>query len=259
MSPMSPTLILIRHAQALHNVDKDYDIPDPLLSELGINQCQELKENLERLPLAKEVGLIVVSPMRRTIQTAMLSLPWLIERGVPVLLDAGWQENSDKPCDTGSPLPDLSTAFPTLDFRPVDPLYPNKTDPAGANPYRFDKRAVLARGQACLRALHSRPEKVIAVVSHSGFLRCAVSGTRYANADYRVFEFEEGPEGAGERRLWLREWKETEETGGGMGRSERGRADVEEKDFPREEDEIPKGEEGEVLRVEEEVVQEAPV
>ena len=29
--------------------------------------------------------------MRRTLQTATLCLGWLIERGVPVMPDAGWQ------------------------------------------------------------------------------------------------------------------------------------------------------------------------
>lgn len=88
---MAPTLILIRHAQALHNVDKDYDIPDPPLSELGLEQCEELHDNLQRLPLADRVELIVVSPMRRTLQTATIGLDFLVRRGVKVLPDAGWQ------------------------------------------------------------------------------------------------------------------------------------------------------------------------
>ncbi|XTI91705.1 phosphoglycerate mutase-like protein [Cenococcum geophilum] len=234
---MSPTLILIRHAQALHNVENN--IPDPALSELGIKQCQTLQENLKNLPLANEVKLIVVSPMRRTLQTATLCLGWLIERGVPVMPDAGWQESSDSPCDTGSNLSTLSAEFNTLDFSAVDSVYPNKTTPE-SNPYLFTKIAVLARGQACLRALYNRPEKVIAVVSHSAFLRCAVSGTRYANADYRIFDFEEiGRETDGQpAKFSLKEWAETEARGGGMGRSERGRAQIKEQDFPRVREEI---------------------
>jgi len=117
-SSMSPTLILIRHAQALHNVEnkstrpswplpadfstQDYSIPDPALSELGIKQCQTLQENLKNLPLANEVKLIVVSPMRRTLQTATLCLGWLIERGVPVMPDAGWQGEVEKVYDLPS-------------------------------------------------------------------------------------------------------------------------------------------------------------
>jgi hypothetical protein len=37
------------------------------------------------------VQLIVVSPMRRAIQTCLISLDWLIDSGVPILPDARWQ------------------------------------------------------------------------------------------------------------------------------------------------------------------------
>lgn len=41
--------------------------------------------------LAERAELIVVSPMRRTLQTALLGLDWLVEKGVPLRPDAGWQ------------------------------------------------------------------------------------------------------------------------------------------------------------------------
>lgn len=89
---MPPTLILIRHAQALHNVASDWSLRDPPLSELGEQQCAELKELLRKEDIANKVELIVVSAMRRTLQTARLGLGWLIEdKKVPVLVDAGWQ------------------------------------------------------------------------------------------------------------------------------------------------------------------------
>ena len=42
-------------------------------------------------PLAQNAGLIVTSPMVRTVQTALGSLDWLIEKGVKIEADAGWQ------------------------------------------------------------------------------------------------------------------------------------------------------------------------
>ncbi|KAK7527661.1 histidine phosphatase superfamily [Phyllosticta citriasiana] len=232
---MPPTIILIRHAEALHNATRNYQLPDPPLTELGEQQAAQLGQHLRaNLPLAEQIDLIVVSPMVRTLQTATLGLAWLIERGTPVRLDAGWQENSDKPCDTGSPVTALQPLFPSLDFSAVDPTYPNKTSPSpSSNPYGFTRRAVLARGQACLRWLHARPEKVIAVVSHSGFLRCAVSARRYANADYRVFEFDDDNADNVDGLIRVREWEQTEALGGGMGRSEKGVARVVPRDFPR--------------------------
>lgn len=141
-------------------------------------------------------------------------------------------ENSAKPCDTGTPVSALQPEFPTLDFSVVDPSYPEKVEPVGTNPYAFTRRAVVRRGQTCLEWLHGRPEKVVIVVSHSGFLRCAVSRRRYANADYRVFDFVDGKDEAGD--YVLREWEVTESAGGGMGRSEKGVAGITDTDFPRE-------------------------
>jgi broad specificity phosphatase PhoE len=89
---MPPTLILIRHAQALHNVASDWSLHDPPLSALGEQQCVELQESLKKEELVNKVDLIVVSAMRRTLQTAKLGLGWLIEdKKVPVIVDAGWQ------------------------------------------------------------------------------------------------------------------------------------------------------------------------
>lgn len=42
-------------------------------------------------PLVQQAELIIVSPMRRTIQTALDSLDWLIEKGVKIQADADWQ------------------------------------------------------------------------------------------------------------------------------------------------------------------------
>ncbi|KAF2810539.1 phosphoglycerate mutase-like protein [Mytilinidion resinicola] len=240
---MPPTIILIRHAEALHNTSKNWSLPDPELTELGLKQCEELSDAIKKVPVANEVELIIVSPMVRTLQTMEIGLGWLIEKGVEIIADAGWQENSAKPCDTGSALKTVASRFPqyATALATVDPLYPNKTTPS-SNPYAFTRLAVLARGQACLKALYSRPEKVIAVVSHSGFLRTAVSGRRYANADFRIFEFDEEKMGEDkglgleeEGLFRLKEWKETEEKGGGLGKSEKGVFEVLDTDFPGEE------------------------
>ncbi|KAF2474829.1 phosphoglycerate mutase-like protein [Lindgomyces ingoldianus] len=239
---MPPTLVLIRHAQALHNVASDWSIHDAPLSDLGKQQCAELHESLKNSKIGNEIELIVVSAMRRTLETAVLGLGWLIdEKKIKVLPDAGWQENSDKPCDTGSSIATMAFEFPQFDFSKVDPLYPDKTTSVSINPYAFTGKAVLARGQACLQALYSRPEKVIAVVSHSGFLRTAISNRRFFNADWRIFDFDEdaliesrqkclGVDGQGLFRL--KEWGETEEKGGGMSRSEKGIFGVLATDFP---------------------------
>ncbi|KIN04602.1 hypothetical protein OIDMADRAFT_176994 [Oidiodendron maius Zn] len=209
---MAPTVILIRHAQALHR--------------LGA-QCEELASHLEhKLPLAQKTELIVVSPMRRTLQTAQQGLGWLIKQGVPVVLRPEWQENSDKPCDTGTDIVTMAKEWPQFDWSTVDPKYPAKT-----GLYEFSRQGLLERGIAARMWLKNRPERVIAVVSHSGFLRVGVSYKMYANADFRVFDFAEGDDEIGGRLI---EWEMTDLKGGGLGRSPPGYFPLGPGDYPPE-------------------------
>jgi hypothetical protein len=99
-------------------------------------------------------------------------------------------ETTEKPCDVGTPVSELTREFPGFDFSGLDPVYPDKTSPKGSR-YHFTRGAILARGQECLQSLYDRPEKVIVVVSHSAFLRSGVSGRWYANTDFRIFDFAE--------------------------------------------------------------------
>lgn len=149
--------------------------------------------------------------MRRTIQTAQIGLAWLIARGVPLRLDADWQENSTAGCDTGSAISALSEQYPTLDFSTVDPKFPSKS-----GRWAFSEQAIRQRGSECLSWLRDRPEKVVAVVSHSAFLRIGIHPEKWANADYRIFDF------TGDVGTDIVEWKTTEENGGGMGKSAKG-------------------------------------
>ncbi|GAB7354729.1 hypothetical protein MBLNU459_g5144t1 [Dothideomycetes sp. NU459] len=193
---MPPTVILIRHGEALHNA--------------------QLREHL---PIADEVEVIISSPMIRTVETTLIGLDWLIERGVPVKIDALWQ---------GSEVSRLIKLFPTIDFSTVDPAYPSK---AADTPYVFTRSGVVDRGQACLRDLYQRKEKVVAVVTHSAFLRCAVCHCMFFNADYRIFDFVEGTSPSSPEII---EWPLTAENGGGMGKSAKGRAEIQARDFPAE-------------------------
>ncbi|KAI1372590.1 phosphoglycerate mutase-like protein [Hypoxylon crocopeplum] len=213
---MPPTLILVRHAQAQHNATKNFTIHDPDLTEEGHAQCADLRKSLIENPLAQQAELILVSPLRRTVQTALRSVDWLMEKGIKVEADAGWQENSAHPCDTGSPVDKLTEEFPLVNFSKVDPIFPDKTSPAASH-YHFTKKAIMLRAQAALKKLYERPEKVILIVSHSAFLRLAVSGYWYFNADYRIFNF--APMNSPGDLYKLEQHESTREKGGGLGRS----------------------------------------
>lgn len=153
-------------------------------------------------------------------------------------------ENSDKPCDTGNKVSILSNEFPEFDFSTVSRDYPSKT-----GRWAFSQAAITQRGVDCRRWLHARPEEIIAVASHSGFLRVGVSHRHYANADYRVFRFAED---SGDELI---EWNLTGESGGGMGYSRKGLAIIEPADFPQERQEHS---EGKVTQASEEITQEVP-
>ena len=99
-----------------------------------------------------------------------------------------------------------------VDFSHVDPVFPDKTSPAGAK-YAYTKQAIIARGRSCLQELYSRPEKAIIVVSHSAFLRLGVTGHWFFNADYRIFDFEDVEGDPGQFRL--KQWESTRK--GGLG------------------------------------------
>lgn len=187
--------------------------------------------------------------MRRTCETTVLSLGWLLAGPgpgpgpVPVQAHAGWQENSAKPCDTGSPIPVAAAAFPQIDFSHVDPVYPDKTSPA-ADRYRYRRDKLLARAQGVLEELYHRPEKVVVVVSHSAFMRYCVTGDHYFNADYRVYDFAERTDGE-QGPFRLTQWDLTKGAGG-MGRSHNQIVDIgiglpEHNLAPGEEAELPAG------------------
>ena len=123
----------------------------------------------------------------------------------------------------------MKEEFPDLalskTFDTVDSTYPSK-----GGKYAFTQSAVVDRGMSALLDLRERTEKVIAVVSHSGFLRTAIGQALWNNADYRIFDFTDSDEYG----LILKEWKETEEKGGGLGTSYKGKAPIIEGDFPGE-------------------------
>lgn len=102
----------------------------------------------------------------------------------------------------------LEKEFPVVDYSTLDPVYPDKTSPAGAK-YAYNRQAILNRGQSCLDSLRQRPEKFIFVVSHSGFLRLGLTGYWFFNADYRVFDLES--DGS------LKQWEST--ASGGLNKS----------------------------------------
>lgn len=113
---------LLTQAQGEHNKGGEaYLIPDPGLTKTGIEECQALEA---RFPFQSSVQLIVSSPMRRTLQTALCSFQPAIKRGIKIVALPELQETSDVACDTGSDATEIrrefSESYANIDFHLVE-------------------------------------------------------------------------------------------------------------------------------------------
>ncbi|KAK4204581.1 phosphoglycerate mutase [Triangularia verruculosa] len=181
-----PALILIRTAEALHNLDEEHkNTRDPGLTPEGIAQCQRLREHLQTILSGHIVNRIVVSPMRRCMETALHALDWLHDEGVPIEANALWQEMYKKPCYTGRPVEELQAdkTFDRIDFSYLDPVWPDKS----TRTYFHSRRCILERGQRAIHDLTGRGDGIVIAVSHNGFMRTGLTGRWTANGDYRVY------------------------------------------------------------------------
>jgi broad specificity phosphatase PhoE len=114
------TIHCIRHGQGLHNISyANHDLQDPQLTPFGEQQCRDIAATF---PFHNQIELVVTSPLRRTIRTALLGFAPEVTRGVQVLALPQLQEASNLPCDTGSELGTIKEEFKdsTVDFSLVE-------------------------------------------------------------------------------------------------------------------------------------------
>jgi broad specificity phosphatase PhoE len=174
MSSPSSSLALvyiIRHGEALHNVQRGYPHRDPPLTEAGVQATGEI--NLSTYP-----DLIVISPMTRIIHTAMNMFPQLQNAGgctVPVQIWPDPREANDAVCNLGFGKVELESRFPQFDFSECGKIwdYPNHTVPGAT----LRAERVRQRVQQ-----FSATFKDIAVISYRGLVAYLVKGQRYSPA-----------------------------------------------------------------------------
>ncbi|KAL2655737.1 hypothetical protein AAZX31_04G087600 [Glycine max] len=194
------TLHLVRHAQGFHNVEgeknfeayKSYDLFDANLTPLGWKQVDNLRQHVKASGLSKRIELVIVSPLLRTMQTAVGVFggqPYTDGINVPPLMndnvgDSGRPAISSlnappfiavelcrehlgvHPCDKRRNITDYRHMFPAIDFSLIE----NDEDILWKPDIREKNEEVAARGLKFLEWLWTRKEKEIAVVTHSGFL-----------------------------------------------------------------------------------------
>lgn len=133
------------------------------LNEKGIAQCQNLCKNF---PYHDKIDLIVASPLRRAIQTALIGYEPEIKKGMKVLLMPDLQEVSDMPMDIGSSQEDLEKQFgDKLDYSRLYDGWQVKADK-----HATDTDSLLERGGRMRQYLKDRKEKNIVAVFHGSFV-----------------------------------------------------------------------------------------
>lgn len=198
----------IRHGESQANeafrlYHKDMFIWEPTLTELGFSQAKAAGDKMKEDKLKFE--LIVVSPLRRAIQTAHTALDYYIKGGVPVVGHPDATEQVTGSDDIGSSPDTLRKEWPNVDWNlmphrdvwwwvPEDKL--PKDRPATvdeiktvyqADPWEEPWPSVVKRAAALEAWLASRSENKVCVVAHGDLLE-AMTGKGLSNAQSFLME-----------------------------------------------------------------------
>ncbi|KAL7940137.1 histidine phosphatase superfamily [Trichoderma barbatum] len=124
---MEPLIYLVRHAEAEHNISKEFSQRDPPLTQVGIKQASSLETTF---PDPSSIAIVLTSPLKRALQTALAGFSHIIAldrddngnrfRNARLMVDRDLQEKSDLPCDMGFERVLLEAAFPNVDFNTLD-------------------------------------------------------------------------------------------------------------------------------------------
>ncbi|MBU79517.1 MAG: hypothetical protein CMD29_05270 [Flavobacteriales bacterium] len=167
---MSQLLYLIRHGKALHNElfetmgVKAFRIPegiDPPLVKEGIDQSIQLRQNWVH---KDEIELILVSPLTRTLETAMNIFQ---ELNIPIICLEFLREYpiGEDTCNKRSETNLLKNKFPKIDFSEIklekDELWTEKRETIEQLNDRLNQMK---------KYIQNRSEKKIAIVGHSSYL-----------------------------------------------------------------------------------------
>ncbi|CAM9465379.1 unnamed protein product [Ectocarpus fasciculatus] len=168
------TVHFLRHAEGTHNeaalkegraAFSKIEHLDARLTDLGKEQCATLKA--ANHGIEKEAELVVVSPLTRAIQTAMLAIDQV--EGVPwVALECVRERAGVQPCDRRRCVSELKMEYPNISFDAITDDDDAYFDAQGDERETYD--SVAHRGRELFSWLKDRPETNIAVVTHSGFL-----------------------------------------------------------------------------------------
>jgi len=179
---------IIRHAQGTHNASNDYNIFDPEITELGIQQAHHTRDHVIA-KLVTQPDIIISSTSKRTIQTAKA----IFNHDIPLYATNLLLEcNTGVPCNCATSIDIQRKCFPDVDF-----------DTFGITDLKREitwddchERAVQVI--AFLRAIEQQYQyQNIALVTHANFIRnilVVLTGQyheiEFVNAECRSFDID---------------------------------------------------------------------
>ncbi|EZG70664.1 histidine phosphatase superfamily (branch 1) protein [Gregarina niphandrodes] len=175
----SITLCIVRHGESIHNVAERYGVDtrsdlkyyDPPLTEKG---CLDVSEELRPTCNLTGVFSVWVSPLRRTLETAVIALPELSEFVVvETLREIAGLKTADARRRKSEIEAWLKTRFPDKRFDLT--LVSGETDPYEGGTVRETAADIIERIIASLQLLLESGQKNVIWVSHSAFLSCLMS------------------------------------------------------------------------------------
>ena len=175
---LTPLVHIIRHGQSLHNVERGYPYRDPALTNAGLNAAKHIK--VSAMP-----DLIVISPMTRTIQTALNAFPSNFSSTpfqAEVQIWPDLREAHDANCNKGVSRTEMLAKFPQFNFAEC----PEEWDHPPHSIEDATARAETVRQR--LKEL-SKQYANIALITHRGFIAFLVQGDRFDVCETRSYRF----------------------------------------------------------------------
>lgn len=173
-----PHVYIIRHGEALHNIDQNNPTRDPALTSKG-------HASTKKITLPVQPDFLVVSPMTRTIQTALNMFPFLREHDkfpMPVEIWPDLRETLDSECNKGLPRAEMSRRYPQFDFSSCQEDW-------NYSPHTIERAT--ARAESVRKRLKnlSATYSNIFVVTHRGFIGFLAKGRRFTTSEIRTYRF----------------------------------------------------------------------
>lgn len=182
---MAVQIHIVRHAESVHNVSKDFTQRDPSLTPLGLQQAAQL---IHEFPSSSHVAVIITSPLQRAIQTTLAAFPHVldkryfspqsgqgIENGSLLVIDPDLQERSALPCDTGSSREVLEDVF-RIDFSDLAEDWHTKEGLYSPDDAAVKERAKRVRSRVAevVDNLKDKEERQVVIVTHGVFMKFLV-------------------------------------------------------------------------------------